>query len=105
MVHEKHMLVRSNKNVLVIYKRGWDEDANSKEFAKLYEIKLEDGDHYLANLENLLVFKRNGQIELYSHVPIEINPDWPEGERECYLSLQNSHKHLINRIKCGSFLS
>lgn len=62
MIDEKHILVRSNKNVLVLYKQGWDEDANSKEFTKIYEIKLEDGDNYLANLENLLVFKRNGQI-------------------------------------------
>jgi hypothetical protein len=70
----------------------------------LYEIRLEDGDHYVANLENILVFKRNAQMEVYSHVPMEIPADWPEAERECYLSLQSSHRHLVNRIKCGSFL-
>lgn len=30
MIDEKHMLVKSNKNLLSFYKRGWDDDPNSR---------------------------------------------------------------------------
>lgn len=44
-------------------------------------------------------------MEVYSHIPMEVPSDWPEAERECYLSLQAAHKHLVNCLKCGSFVS
>lgn len=76
MLDQKHLLVRSNKNVLALFRQGWDEDL-SQEFQKEYEIKLEEGDHYVATLECVLVFRRNAGIEVYSRTPVEVRPEWP----------------------------
>lgn len=77
MIDEKHLLTKSSKNVLGFYERGWDEDENSKEFQKRYEIKLDEGDKYVATLKNILVFKKNAVIEVYSHTPSQIAGDLP----------------------------
>ena len=47
MVDEHHFILKSNKNQLILYERNWNEDSESRQFVKKYEVKVEDGDKYL----------------------------------------------------------
>jgi hypothetical protein len=66
LIDQRHLLVRSTRNGLHLFKRDGD-DGEGKEFAKLYEVKLEEGDLYQADNRQIVVFRKRGKIELYLH--------------------------------------
>ena len=66
LIEEKEiMILRNNKNGLYVYRRN--EEDEKREFVKNYEMKLEDGDLYHFDEKRLVVFRRKGIIEVYSH--------------------------------------
>lgn len=49
MLDERHLLLKSAKHMLCLFRKTSEEDASQLEFTKLYEIKIEDGDLYHAD--------------------------------------------------------
>jgi len=56
------MLVRSSKNILSFYERGFDDSETRSQFKKKYEVKLEDNDHYCATLQNLVILRKDATV-------------------------------------------
>ena len=94
MVDSHHMLLRSAKGILTYYARGFEDDPNDRDFQKQYEVRLEEGDCYWADLTHLVVFRKRAVIEVYAHTPQEIDPRLPSSELECYEELKAVHPHL-----------
>ena len=72
------MLLKSTKNIL-----SWWAKEDLGEWQKQYDVRLEEGDCYCADLKNLIIVRRKARLELYTHKIDPIDRNLPATDIDC----------------------
>ena len=67
-------------------------------------MKLEEGDIYKHDAKRLILYRKNGSIEVYQYTVCIIPDGITLAEKESYMDLADIHPHLTRRVRCSSLL-
>ena len=98
LIDSHHLLLKSTKSIV-----SWWEKESEGEWHKQYDVRLEEGDCYCADLKHLIIVRKKVRIELYSHKVEPIDSKLPATDIDCLERMRLTHAHLSNSKKCSSF--